>query len=223
MQIVDLCNEFIHIEETPEANLNETCVRCSKCRRKSVTCVVVLANACGETVFSKVYKNERFGKPAKHAEIFMIDDMQLRSHLEYTKSLTLYLTYQPCHFSGGHVSPSRFSCTNALIGFKKHVLDPLGIHTVVKFAYLYRAHWRNVDPVYNNMIQNSNIGLEMLCKHFDVYVMTQDDIKGLLTFCNDHVRHEWKEGLYDTLMIARQQLEIFMIDFLDRAKTRIRM
>ena len=56
LEITNVCDEFLHIDETPEANIGFFCAGCN-CIRKSVTCVGILSKDT-EQIYSNVYKNK---------------------------------------------------------------------------------------------------------------------------------------------------------------------
>ena len=216
-QITNLCDEFLHIDETPEANVIESCCYCKCCKRKSVTCVAVLSRD-DKIIFDRVYKNRPVhGMNAIHAERLMINDSDLISNLDTDQTLTLYLTLQPCHYSGGHVKAKDISCTNALIAFHERWLKPLNVKVSIRFAYLYRAHWTIDCRKYEAMIINSNIGLKLLTKYFDVDVMKDFDV--LYKYCSDEEKKRWDMGEYSEILIKRNRLQQFMIDFLNQTKS----
>ena len=59
--------------------------------------------------------------------------------------LHLFLTYQPCHFSSGHVKnygkPATTSCTQRLLRWSEQFLMPHGCELHVGVSGVYRAHW----------------------------------------------------------------------------------
>ena len=50
-KIYNLCKEFLHIEETPEANICACCAKSTDCIRKSVSMLVILKNKETECLF----------------------------------------------------------------------------------------------------------------------------------------------------------------------------
>jgi hypothetical protein len=177
--ITDFCDEFLHIDETPEANVPEFCIKCEKacdrCKRKSVTCVAILEKD-EKTIYQSIYKNRPANtRNAIHAEVFMIYDEELRKKLDFNQTLTLYLTFQPCHFSGGHYKAKQNSCTEALLQFQDKILKPLDINLCIKFSYMYRAHWIMESDQYDEMIENAKRGLRLLKENCDVKIMTEID------------------------------------------------
>ena len=213
LEITNLCDEFLHIDETPEANIGFVCAGCN-CIRKSVTCVGILSQN-DEQIYSCVYKNKVIEDgSAIHAEMFLIGDPMLRSKLKENQVLTLYLTFQPCHFSGGHKKTSSISCTEALQQFYKKTLQALNINLVIKFAYIYRAHWIQTPVRYIPLIENARCGLKILRTFADVKIIDETDYKILYNFCDAKTKNAWDCGHYDDLLNKRLELIIFMKYFL---------
>tara|TARA_B100001741_G_C16554523_1_gene601661 strand:- start:3016 stop:3702 length:687 start_codon:yes stop_codon:yes gene_type:complete len=213
LQITNLCDEFFHIDDTPEAKIQSFCVGCN-CIRKSVTCVATLSQNNNQ-VYSCVYKNKVIEDgSAIHAEMFLIGDTTLRSKLNQDQVLTLYLTFQPCHFSGGHRKISSTSCTEALRQFYYKTLEPLNIELIVKFGYIYRAHWIKTPLRYMPMIENARSGLKILKTFANVQIIDERDYKTLYNFCDDTNKKAWNNGEFDDLFNKRIELVLFMKDFL---------
>lgn len=215
-EITNLCDEYFHIDETPEASVPVFCINSSCCIRKSVTCIVYLTNRLGDFIYSKVYKNKHIDESyAVHAEMFMIYDNYLREKLQKNQTLTLYLTYQPCHFSGGKIKHSQLSCTKSIEQFYEKILQPLNISLVIKFAYIYRAHWMNAPFRFQNMIQNAVEGLHILKKCAKLEIIDKDDWPIIYHHCSEQVKKEWDEGKYDLLLQERKKLTLFIKSFLE--------
>jgi len=211
--ITNVCDEFLHIDDTPEASISKCCV-CQNCIRKSVTCIAQLTED-GNEVYSNVYKNKQSNvTSAIHAEIFMIHDTKLRNSLRNNQSLTLYLTFQPCHFSGGHYKKNQISCTESIIHFYEKVLSPLNINLVIKFSYIYRAHWIYVNPKYSDMIYNAMEGLLLLRQCAKLDVIEESDLHIIYKFCDDSEKKKWDKGLFNELIFQRKELNVFMKQFI---------
>ena len=130
------CAAFWHIEPTTEAGLTERCLHAARggtaCARKTVVCVSRLqertpapsgaGSSAGSDsphrwrdLYTARYANcHREGAQNTHAERFMVGDAALAAVLARVVApirLIMYLTYQPCHYSGGHTrevrSPAR--------------------------------------------------------------------------------------------------------------------
>lgn len=207
--IHNLCDEFLHIEATPEAGLPDVCACLCRCRRKSVTCVAVLTDENERIVYQALYKNSS-ARPAVHAETFLIYDDELRKHILQGKILTLLMTYQPFHYSGGHWRVSSLSCTESLIHFYNKHLAPHGVRVRIKVAYLYRAHWVAAPSKYCVMIENARTGLRLLMETFpDVTMINRDDVEWLLPFFDADVRSRWDRGEFEGVFEWRQALMEF--------------
>ena len=51
--VSNLCDEFLHVDETPEANI-EICCASFHCKRKSVTCVAIVRDASNSVEYEIV-------------------------------------------------------------------------------------------------------------------------------------------------------------------------
>lgn len=213
-KIENLCDEFLHIDDTPEANICRCCSENNTCMRKSVTCIVILKKDEKE-VYSNLYKNKSYKEiSAIHAEMFAIYDQDLRNKFDYNQTLNMYLTFQPCHYSGGHNKVKNISCTESLQKFYIEFLKPFNISFNVKFAYLYRAHWIDIDPKYNIMIENAKKGLKILSTFANVSVIDTYDIDILKKFCHSDTEKKLNSGHYDQLILNRSKIVQFIEKFL---------
>ena len=195
----EYCEGYFHVEASVEACAHETCLICDirSCRRKTVTCIATL-NAPGLPERSFKYSNARCDRDTKHAEEFMCDDPILRAHLsDYRKGgLVVYMTYQPCHYSGGHLTRSCKSCTLLLRDFVRTRLRPLGISRELVFAYTYRAHWekRHCDIRYWTKVDSAIVGIQMLKREgVQMRSFSRRDWKALLRFASPKVRAQVRE------------------------------
>ena len=212
--ITNLCDEFLHIDDTPEAKISECCAACNSCIRKSVTCIAILRKA-SDPIYSCIYKNKTVeDNVAIHAEMFVIGDSKLRSHLDKDQVLTLYLTFQPCHFSGGHHKMSALSCTEALQQFYQKTLSPLNTKLVIKVAYIYRAHWIKAPGRYFPMIANARTGLKLLKSFAEIKIIDETDYNTLYHFCDEKNKKAWDDGEFDDLLNHRMELIFFMNNFI---------
>lgn len=214
--ITNICDEFLHIEGIPEANINECCICKSCCIRKSVTCVAVVKNSNNHVTYSKVYKNHMNDDGnSTHAEMLFIFDADLRKQLHNDSSICMYLTYQPCHFSGGHYKVSVKSCTEALVHFYDKTLSPKNISLTIKFAYIYRAHWKVNCHKYEPMIENAKEGLKILKSKFNIQLMTLDDINELYEFCSESEKEKLDSSELTLILQNREKVYNFFKEFLD--------
>ena len=94
-----------------------------------------------------------------HAEQFMLEDEELATSIATSPALSadspegaggrlsVFLTYQPCHFSGGHVKnigkAVTTSCTNRLLEWNRSTLRPAGVTLTILLPKIYRAHWED--------------------------------------------------------------------------------
>jgi hypothetical protein len=221
----DFCAGFFHVEPSEEAHVNESCLCHRPCFRKTVFCLARLRRAT-ETRYEAVYTNcHRWSGPAIHAESYLVTDAHLQAALRTAREddeLVLYLTYQPCHRSGGHRRAREQSCTLKLIDFYQAWLAPRGVRLRIKICYLYRAHWRGMEE-YEPMIENAQKGIRLLMSHgIGLEAMGAADWQYLLTHTTPWMRHAWSSAagpVYPDCMAQRMQMDAFVADFLDRIRS----
>jgi len=157
----DFCSAFFHVEESPEAHVSNTCLCRQPCTRKIVWCFLVARHG-NNCVMKRMYRNTINQGRTVHAECHFCNDLGVHRMIQRYKDLhlTLYLTYQPCHFSGGHRSPNCKSCTMRLLQFKAK----MQVHIDIKVAYIYRAHWINMQQ-YEIQAHNARNGMRLLLWH----------------------------------------------------------
>jgi len=174
------CAAFYHIEPTAEADEPELCLGaaagCEPCPRKTVCCVARLLGGGGEELHVGRYVNcfRGHGTTNLHAEHFLTRDPVLERAVQSLSEgggggrLVLYLTYQPCHNSGGHdeatMGAEYTSCTQLLLRYHEALLAPRAIELHIKVAYVYRAHWREglFPPKYASVVASARVGLGLL-------------------------------------------------------------
>ena len=205
--VSELCEAFLHVEPTPEASMDEWCMcEDAKCRRKTVVCIARLTDAdASAELFVKCFRNTTVAFPAWQASVhaerqFVRDDefaAHLRSHEHRRTTLTLLLTYNPCHFSGGHSTRLRnTSCAQDLIAFA--AAHPT-VRIVVKCSYVYRAHWRTSEcpsccaPTapkhYASKVRNAQDGIQRLrAAGIDMLPFDAADYELALRHCAPSVR-----------------------------------
>lgn len=216
------CAGFFHVEPSVEANARQVCLCYGPCYRKTVTCVARLRR-CGRDALVRIYSNcHRAAGPALHAENFVVLDAVLREQIRSCgegDSLMLYLTYQPCHFSGGHDRARDTSCTETLVRFQAEVLSPYGVQLVIKVCYLYRAHWLDMQS-YSPMITNALQGLRLLRRSGALLeAMSWRDWQFLVEFTAPHVQRAWEEvrAPFEPWMFReRERMDEFIRGFLLR-------
>ena len=221
----DFCAGFFHVEASEEAHVSEACLCHGPCFRKTVFCVARLHRAT-RTQYEACYTNcHRSNGPAVHAESYLVIDAHLHAALRHARTddeLVLYLTYQPCHRSGGHRRAREQSCTLKLIEFFRRWLAPRGVRLCVKICYLYRAHWRGMEP-YVPMIANAREGIRLLMDAgVQLDAMGAADWDYLLTHATPWMRRAWSSTLVPIRaehMAQRMQMDAFIADFLDSIRT----
>ena len=155
-----------------------------------------------------------------HAEQFMLEDGDLEAAIQTSPALaapapgaggrmSVYLTYQPCHFSGGHVKnigkAVTTSCTLRLLKWHRETLHPAGITLTVYLPKIYRAHWvddgfHKTDDEknhYGERAEKSREGLKLMLAEpgVDVKMMDPDDWMYLMSLCDPYVIEEYKKAL----------------------------
>lgn len=216
------CAGFFHVEASVEANARQVCLCYGPCYRKTVTCVARL-HSRGRDTLVRIYSNcHRAAGPALHAENFVVLDAVLREQIRSCGEgdiLVLYLTYQPCHFSGGHDRTRDTSCTETLVRFHAEELAPRGIQLMIKVCYLYRAHWLDMQS-YSPMITNALEGLRLLRRSGVLLeAMCRRDWQFLVGLTVPQVRRAWEEARapFEPWMLReRERMDDFIRGFLLR-------
>ena len=228
MNVSSFCNAYLHIECTPEAKLKEFCF-CSlkKCHRKTVTCTVRLQDDQENDILVKYFTNiyDREKKMMIHAEELAINDEAILSSIPHCKNVIFYLTYNPCHFSGGHNgSCNQRSCTLSLLQFQKKIAK---CYFEIVISYTYRAHWMtqrcgcNLDVAagkYKPNILKSQEGIHLLFQRGiemrSFHERDYDFLKcvmhsQMLTFYKMHRNH---------ILQYRKKMDAFVQSVLDKYK-----
>lgn len=169
LTLCEFCEGFFHVEQSVEMNVPNICLCTTLCSRKSVTCIARITNdSTGEELYISAYKNARqYRTFTTHAEKIMMSDINcLRAVCAShdPRTMDLYLTYQPCHFSGGHHRPLPISCTDELIQYNRNQLQKHNVKLNIKVAYIYRAFWDTdkSESKYWRMIENAKSGICLL-------------------------------------------------------------
>jgi hypothetical protein len=164
-----------------------------------------------------------------HAERFLLHDERLRKAIaalpDSGGTLVLYLTYQPCHHSGGHrrrgMGEHGTSCTTLLLDYLREELSPRNVRMEVRIAYLYRAHWSAgaYDPKYEPAVMAARSGLHLLKKNGVVLsALSTADLDWLATQCSPSVHAAWRDGeppFGRAVREARARLDAFVAAFLE--------
>ena len=221
----EYCNAFFHVEESIEANVEDTCLCDKACYRKSVTCIASLRKG-EEELYCAKYTNCRNVAMTIHAEHFICNDEELLRllHLlpsesdEEKRRLTVFMTYQPCHYSGGHGRRSRLSCTELMIDFYKQHLLPRNIKLSLKIAYIYRAHWSraNIEKKYWPMIDSSVCGIQKMSEN-GIYLnsFSSMDWAFIHSLCTNEVLCALENSCPNSLQ-SRVQMDTFIAKFLSQ-------
>jgi len=256
------CASFYHVEATSEGDISELCLStaCGRqpCPRKTVVAVarvhkVGLAGGAHEDIYVARYSNCFKGSSESnvHAEHFMLADPGLTHAIQGATAalrgggsggqrdqpaavrLTLYMTYQPCHHSGGHnrrgMGEHGTSCTELICKYLRDVLAPLGIALELKITYLYRAHWEAgaYDSKYAPAVEAARKGLRLLSDAgIACSACKSGDWEWLIGLCDETVREAWRDAEYPFgLAPTRQRIKMdsFIDSFLQRLDTGTRV
>lgn len=222
MDIQQFCEAFLHIEETPEIGMNEFCICDIPCKKKTVTGIVLLYSKKNEKIFSKLYVNTKIKNENVHAEQLLAQDQDIIDRLDDCRRILLYLTYNPCHYSGGHCGfRKHVSCTNTLIKYKEQYLDPRNIFLEIAISYPYRAHWKvrseccNLQNkfapfCYSAAIHSARKGLSLLCKKgIKVRELNTYDYMQLLDYCSPCARNTYTSNM-DFILEKRKSCDLFV-------------
>ena len=215
----DYCNGFFHVERSVEAGVAETCLCSTQCYRKSVTCIVKLAERTGEELYSAKYTNNRNFSGTIHAEQFIYHDETLNALVntlakDKDYDMIVYMTYQPCHYSGGHTKKSNMSCTELMINYNRQMLVPNNIQLHLKTAYIYRAHWSrfNIERKYWPMIDSSVMGIRKLHdNNIKLSNLQKNDWNYIHSLVSDDVLAQvYTMKNYDKLLEERVRMDTFI-------------
>ena len=137
-----------------------------------------------------------------------------------TGRLLLYLTYQPCHHSGGHskkvLGDHGTSCTELLCSYVREVLRPQHVALEVRISYTYRAHWEvgEYDPKYEPAVLAARRGLQLLVDEgVRLEPFAAADWSWLVAHCDAPAREAWATGVIPfraPIVEARRKLDSFV-------------
>lgn len=209
----EFCQGYFHVDKSFEWDQSEFCICRKVCMKNTVRGVVHVTDELGDTIFLRKYQNEFRGHTEEnlHVEDIMIADETLSEVLEDDprgkKIVTLYISYQPCHHSGGYVKLKglhKKSCTEVLMKWFSKL--PNTVKVVIKCCGIYRAHWED-DAYYKTEYDNtlkkrtnsSREGLIELLKfdqeRFFVEAMNPRSWDDFLQFCDPEItisKQQWK-------------------------------
>jgi hypothetical protein len=143
------CQGYFHVDRWYERKQPTLCLHDEeRCPRHGVRGLVRLAQD-EDTLFLREFANvSRGGTEANlHVEDLMTTDAELHEALRARpgrKVVTLFITYQPCHHSGGHrqlATLHRKSCSEKVRAWARDTLAPCDARLRIKCFNLYRVHW----------------------------------------------------------------------------------
>lgn len=193
----EVCRYFHHVTPCPECpgiSKTSSCLSKKPCIRKSVCCIAVLRGrddiAWQGMFFNKVAPNE----PKRvHAEAQLVRCSALLDALASApalQELRLWLTFQPCHYSGGDdKTQSTLSCTELLRQLHEQHLQRSGVRLRIKIANVYRAHWSRLREATTHMrcILSSRSGIALLKTFADVDAFAPEDWVFVESLCKGGV------------------------------------
>ena len=224
LQGAELCTFYHHVTPCPECpGIGEafSCIAKEACTRKSVCCIAALRGDNGKLFWEGMFVNAyEPGKRSRvHAEAQLVQCTSLHRAIRenpLASELRLWLTFQPCHYSGGNDRDrSSLSCTELLHEFYRQHLRPAGVRLCVQVANVYRAHWSRLAEAKTHMqcILASRSGLALLASFASVSAFTRED-------------WEYVESLHDADVVvspahrtARGFLDAHIRKFLRSART----
>lgn len=145
-----MCAAFFHGRWCLEIGVGKICVLADDKRCPKNVCVGVARLTDKDGVEKAVtrYSNCFRGSTHNnvHAEVFAVHDTKLALLMRPGDTLTLYLSYQPCHHNGGGrwVKGHATSCAKMLCEWAKGKLTKLGVRLDVRCSDIFRAGW--TDP-----------------------------------------------------------------------------
>jgi hypothetical protein len=225
MNVSSFCNAFLHIEPTPEAGLKEFCL-CSakKCYRKCIVCIIRLQNSKGDDILEKVFKNNTNHdiKYTTHAEEMGMRDDEIVAHMPLTSKMIFYITYNPCHFSGGHKGYCNDkSCTLQILQFKERFPN---VEFEIIISYTYRAHWRTYPCECAFVLAPVKYAPNILTAQHGIYLLVSNGVRirsfemcdytYLECFMNEDMLCVWKEKR-DVILQKRAEIDSFVQKVID--------
>jgi hypothetical protein len=189
--------------------------------------VVHLTSGTSRTLFLSKYENVFRGgtEDNLHVEDLVVADRRLEEALcsPYpNKTLTIYVSYQPCHHSGGgrklvHVHGK--SCSRLIASWWKQKLQPRNVDFRFKCCGLYRAHWEDstlfrlkedVD-MYGARSGRAREGLQLLNSGgIRVEGMNDEDWKRFLSWCDPKITAQISEDHWQRRKIFDEKVREFL-------------
>ncbi len=238
--LAQFCQGWFHCDEVHEWKEEEYCLCVHPHTRNIVRGLVLLENDQEQTLYAETYHNVFLGHAERnlHVEDVMVNDEKLLKALKRPtqgqKHLTLYMTYQPCHFStGGRDVPKvrSKSCASTLSHWVRQVITPLGIDFQIRICSLYRAHW--TDPslfsndqditLFEGKTAQARHGLKIIQDEpqINLQAMTRKDWQKLGQFCKNSFFAEISEGQWQYRYAYDQKIANFLKTFALRAQNKI--
>ena len=169
------CAALFHGKKCYEWNIDiDLCINNDRCFRTVVYIVALLQRPDTPDYIVRYHNCFRGGTEQNiHAEQFLVEDEVIR-HMDPTKpaQLTCYMTYQPCHLSGGHenMTSHRISCSLRLLRFVEQFPK---LRLILRCAAIYRAHYTKPEGFYTpkqavafqSRVNLAREGIQMLQAH----------------------------------------------------------
>ncbi len=203
LSLQDFCIGFLHIDKCFEWDQKRTCCFEKPCKRFGIQRYSLCSYGRENFVFGTLYQRSRWQhKKNLHVEDLAVASKPLAYALELLRTftgihVTFYISYQPCHHSGGNRwmnRPHSKSCAETLLAWYEKALKPYGISLTAKCCGLYRAHWedeslfRSDDDVANfgQKASRAREGIRLLKNAgIEMCGMTRKDWKFLAQFIKD--------------------------------------
>lgn len=198
---VELDNPKLCVVEAPGARRCDMKTDDERCPKNVCVMVARLQAAGGAEKMLARYTNCFRGASGAtvHTEQMLIEDAAFQALLEPGDTLTLYITYQPCHHNGGgklFAGHHGTSCTRRLLDWHRAQLEPRGIALRVRCSDLFRAAWKpdvserhfgalNAER-FDDRARLAHEGLRMLAAEIDVDGLDDDDWDFLWSLARCH-------------------------------------
>ena len=123
---------------------------------------------------------------------------------ERPKTLTMFITQQPCHHSSGRVETKHVSantsCTNRILRWSQEYLQSRGVSVIIKLSRIFRAHWEDESvhettedaQVFGSRARMAKEGLMLLMREPNIRVTmidSREDWMFLLSLSDSYVYH----------------------------------
>lgn len=229
--LANLCGAFFHAKTCFEWGNPLICVTPRDqwpCVRFVVVAVARLQDSCGHTRRMVRYTNCWRGDSQHnlHAEDFVVRDTPYWQRAwQPGDTLTLYMTYQPCHYSSGGRRTSHRqhgkSCSVLLSQWAQSTLAPAGVTLRIRCAGIYRANWTTPAlfktpadaQVFHERVTLARDGIRLVAPY--LRAMTWESWRFLMSYCHPQLHPD--TAVHPIVQGQRrhfdQQLDEFLLQF----------